>query len=63
VLTRFRWTGTHDGPFLGQPPTGRRVEVWGMVIDKVVDGRIQESRFLMDTLGLMTQLGAVPAGP
>ncbi len=61
VLTRFEWTGTHSGPFLGIDPTGRRVTVWGMVIDRVVDGRIKETRFLMDTLGLMTQLGAIPA--
>jgi predicted ester cyclase len=62
VLTRFVWTGTHHGPFLGIAPTGRRVTVWGMVIDRVVAGRIKESRFLMDTLGLMSQLGAIPAG-
>src|SRR5688572_23420868 len=39
VLTRFAWTGTHDGPFLGIPATGRSVSVWGMVIDRLVDGR------------------------
>lgn len=61
VLTRFVWTGTHRGPFLGLDPTGRRVTVWGMVIDRVVDGRIKETRFLMDTLGLITQLGAPSA--
>ena len=60
VLTRFVWTGTHNGPFLGLAPTGRRVTVWGMVIDRMVAGRIKESRFLMDTLGLMSQLGAIP---
>jgi predicted ester cyclase len=60
VLTRFVWTGTHSGPFLGVDPTGRRVTVWGMVIDRVVGGRIKESRFLMDALGLMNQLGALP---
>jgi steroid delta-isomerase-like uncharacterized protein len=58
VLTRFVWTGTHRGPFLGIDPTGRRVTVWGMVVDRVVGGRIKESRFLMDVLGLMQQLGA-----
>jgi len=61
VLTRFVWTGTHSGPFLGIDPTGRRVTVWGMVIDRVVDGRIKESRFLMDSMGLLAQLGALPA--
>jgi len=63
VLTRFVWTGTHRGPFLGIPATGRRVSVWGMVIDRLVDGRIKETRILMDALGLMSQLGAAPAGP
>lgn len=60
VLTRFVWTGTHRGDFLGVPPTGRGVSVWGMVIDRLVDGRIEDTRILMDTLGLMTQLGVVP---
>ncbi len=59
VLTRFEWTGTHRGEFLGVPATERRVRVWGMVIDRVRHGRIQDTRILMDTLGLMTQLGAV----
>jgi steroid delta-isomerase-like uncharacterized protein len=60
VLTRFVWTGTHRGAFLGVPATGRRVSVWGMVIDRLVEGRIKDTRILMDTLGLMTQLGALP---
>lgn len=59
VLTRFEWTGTHRGEFVGVPPTGRRVSVWGMVVDRLVDGRIKETRILMDTLGLMAQLGAI----
>ncbi len=60
VLTRFVWSGTHQGTFLGVTPTGRRVSVWGMVIDRLVAGRIKETRILMDTLGLMMQLGAIP---
>jgi steroid delta-isomerase-like uncharacterized protein len=60
VLSRFVWTGTHHGTFLGVAPTGRRVTVWGMAIDRVVAGRIKETRFLMDMLGLMAQLGAIP---
>lgn len=60
VLTRFEWTGTHRGEFLGVPPTGRSVSVWGMVIDRLVSGRIKDTRILMDTLGLMMQLGAAP---
>lgn len=60
VLSRFEWTGTHRGAFLGVPATGHPVKVWGMVIDRLVDGRIKETRILMDTLGLMMQLGAIP---
>jgi len=63
VLTRFVWTGTHQGEFLGIPATGRPVSVWGMVLDRVAKGRIKETRIIMDMLGLMAQLGAVPAPP
>jgi steroid delta-isomerase-like uncharacterized protein len=59
VLTRFEWTGTHRGEFLGVPATGRPVKVWGMVIDRLQDGKIKETRILMDTLGLMMQLGVI----
>ena len=59
VLTHFEWTGTHRGLFLGVPATERPVKVWGMVIDRFLDGRIKDTRILMDTLGLMIQLGVV----
>src|ERR1700761_2011942 len=55
VLTRFEWTGTHQGAFLGVPATGRPVQVWGMVIDRFEGGKIIDTRILMDTLGLMMQ--------
>lgn len=61
VVTRFNWTGTHHGPFLGVPPTSKSVRVRGVVIDRVVSGKMTDSRILMDTLGLMQQLGVVPA--
>jgi steroid delta-isomerase-like uncharacterized protein len=60
VLTRFEWTGTHRGDFLGIRSTGRHVKVWGMVIDRLLDGKIKETRILMDMLGLMAQLGVFP---
>ena len=61
VVSRFRWHGTHEGEFLGIPATGRQITVKGVVIDRVVDGKEAESRILMDTLGMMQQLGVVPA--
>jgi len=61
VASRFEWTGTHQGEFLGVPATGRQVRVWGIVIDRLVEGRIKETRLIMDVFGLMMQLGALPA--
>lgn len=59
VASRFEWTGTHHGEFLGVPATGRQVRVWGMVIDRFEEGRIKDTRIIMDTLGLMAQLGVL----
>lgn len=59
VVSRFEWTGTHRGPFMGIPATGKPVRVWGIVIDRLVDGRIKETRIIMDTMGMMLQLGVV----
>jgi steroid delta-isomerase-like uncharacterized protein len=63
VVTRFVWTGTHHGAFLGIPATGHRVEVKGVVIDRLENGKMADSRILMDTMGLMQQLGVIPAPP
>ena len=61
VVTRFVWKGTHRAEFFGVPATGRAVEVWGVVIDRLENGKIKDTRILMDALGLMMQLGAFPA--
>ncbi len=62
VVSRFVWTGTHRGAFLGIPATGRRVSVWAVVMDHFVEGRIKHTRIIMDTLGMMGQMGVLPAG-
>ncbi|HWB85905.1 MAG TPA: ester cyclase [Bryobacteraceae bacterium] len=61
VVSRFTWTGTQRGEFLGLAPSGRKVTVWGIVIDVVRGGKLSASRILMDAAGLMQQLGAGPA--
>jgi steroid delta-isomerase-like uncharacterized protein len=63
VASRFEWTGTHDGTFLGIPATGRHVRVWGIVFDRLEDGRIKDTRIIMDSLGMMAQLGVLPPPP
>ena len=60
VVTRFTWTGTHRGELMGIPATGKRVKVWGVVIDVVRDGIFAESRIIMDTVGMLQQLGVIP---
>jgi steroid delta-isomerase-like uncharacterized protein len=63
VASRFEWTGTHHGTFLGIPSTGRQVRVWGIVFDRLEDGRINDTRIIMDSLGMMAQLGVLPPSP
>jgi hypothetical protein len=42
-------------------PTGKNVTVAAWTIDRFADGKVAESRIIMDTLGLMQQLGVIPA--
>jgi steroid delta-isomerase-like uncharacterized protein len=58
-----RWTarGTHVGPFQGIPPTGKRVTIAGTSVYRVADGKLVEGWTNTDMLGLLQQLGAVPA--
>jgi steroid delta-isomerase-like uncharacterized protein len=61
VVTRLTETATHVGPFMGIPPTGRMVRMTGIWIDRVVDGTIVERWSEFDQLGMLGQLGLVPA--
>ena len=56
------WTmrGTHRGLFMGNPPTGRQVEVQGMIFGRIENGRIAEDWTLIDQIGILQQLGLVP---
>ena len=61
VVTRWTARGTHQGELMGMAPTGKQATVTGITIDRLENGRIAESRTNWDALGLMQQLGAVPA--
>ena len=61
VVARWTWRGTHAGAFMGMPPTGKQVTVTGSGLYRIVDGRIAVEWVNDDVLGLMQQLGAVPA--
>jgi steroid delta-isomerase-like uncharacterized protein len=61
VTTRWSARGTHQGELMGMAPTGKQATVTGITIDRIVSGRFVESWTNWDTLGLMQQLGVVPA--
>lgn len=63
VVTRGYWTGTHDGPFMGVAPTGKRVKLPYIDIWTVNDGRGHDAWVQMDLLGLMQQLVAADGEP
>lgn len=61
VAFAYTLTGTHDGPFRGHEPTGKRIEVRGVQISRFDDGKMVERWGSSDELGIMTQLGLVDA--
>jgi steroid delta-isomerase-like uncharacterized protein len=61
VMIRWTHRGTHEGEFLGQAPTGREVTVTGIDLFRIEGGKITELWQITDQLGLMQQLGAIPA--
>ncbi|WP_308113689.1 ester cyclase [Arthrobacter sp. ISL-30] len=54
-------TGTHTGDFVGIAPTGQSVEIAGIDIIRVDDGKVAEHWGVTDTLKIMQQIGAVPS--
>lgn len=60
VATRVTGQGTHLGEWLGIRPTGRVVQLRGINLDRVVDGRIVEHWGEADTIGMLRQMGVDP---
>ncbi len=61
VVNRETFRGKHTGAFQGIPPTGKEVTVTATDIYRIVDGKILEQWTEVDMLGLMQQLGLIPA--
>jgi len=61
VATRKTLRGTHQGEFLGVPPTGKELVIDVIDILQLKDGRITDHWNLVDQHGLLQQLGLVPA--
>ena len=60
VMTRCTVRGTHRGELFGLPPTGREVAYTEILISRIAEGRIVEQSVLIDRLGLLQELGALP---
>ena len=61
VAARFTMRGTHQGTFFGVPPTGKKIVVQAMNFYRLSGGQFVEERAQPDFLGLLQQIGAVPA--
>ena len=61
VVLAYTLYGTHTGPFMGIPATGKKLATKAIVILKISGGKIVEMWEVVDALGVMTQLGTIPA--
>ena len=59
----LRWTarGTNTGEMMGMPATGKPATVTGIIINRVAAGKMVESWGNFDALGMLQQLGVIPA--
>ncbi len=62
VAARWTMRGTHDGTFFGVSATGKQIAIQTMNFYAMANGKIVGERGQPDLLGLMQQIGAVPAG-
>ena len=61
VAGRLTMSGTHEGPLMGIPPTGRAVRQDHMHFVRFRDGKAVEHWGVRDELGMMQQMGVMPA--
>ena len=61
LVARLMVSGTHQGSFMGVPPTGRSFSVQHMHMYRVEGGKLAEHWACRDDLGQLIQLGIVPA--
>lgn len=61
VAGRITTYGKHEGDLFGIPATGKEIQVTGMAIWRIADGKIVEHWHETDQLGLLQQLGVIPA--
>lgn len=60
VVTQLLMEGTHQGPWMGIPATGKTMQIRMFTIHRVAQGKIVEDWVLVESLGFFQQLGVVP---
>ncbi len=60
IVTRYTVQGTHLGPLMGIPATGKQGTITGIDIYRITDGQIEEAWSNWDTLGLLQRMGVIP---
>lgn len=61
VAAVYRITGTQNGEFMGAPASGRKIDIEGLTLLHMRDGRCVERWARIDDIALMQQLGLMPA--
>lgn len=61
IVSRITMSGTQQGVFMDIPPTGKQFSITSIEISRIAGGKIVEHWAEIDALGLMQQLGVVPA--
>lgn len=60
VIARVSYRGTHQGAFMGIPPTGKPIAVMGINIFRIANGKLVEHWGLADRISALRQLGIAP---
>ena len=60
VVARWRSRATHRGDYMGIPPSGKEVQIMGISVYRIEEGKIAESWMVEDQFGLLRQIGAIP---
>ena len=61
LAVRVTYRGTHTGPLMNIPPTGKSVTISGINVFRFVDGKAVEQWANVDDLGMLQQMGIIPA--
>jgi steroid delta-isomerase-like uncharacterized protein len=61
VVIRWKMQGTHQGELMGIPATHKHMSIYGISTDRIANGQVIEHWAEFDMLGMMQQLGVIPA--